>query len=195
MDERLKNTIVVLIGFAGTGKYTIGRELCRHTGAKLVDNHLINNSLFTVVNADGVTPLPSAIWGKVRAIRQVVYETIRELSPPEMSFVFTIQLLEDDPQDHAGFADLVELAESRRSLLVPVRLVCELEELCRRIVNPGRAAMLKQISSEAARRRAVDHSVLNPAHPNVRTIDVTHKSAAESAAAVLGEIRSIAEIG
>ena len=72
LEEPLRNTIIVLIGFAGTGKYTIGRELCRRTGAKLVDNHLINNSLFTVVNADGLTPLPGAIWSKVRAIRQVV---------------------------------------------------------------------------------------------------------------------------
>jgi hypothetical protein len=72
-------------------------------GAKLVDNHLINNPLFTVVNANS---LPSAIWGKVRAIRQVVYETIRALWPPEMSFVFTIQLFQDDPQDHAGICGL-----------------------------------------------------------------------------------------
>jgi len=41
--DNLKNTFILLIGFAGTGKYTIGRELCRRTGAKLIDNHLINN--------------------------------------------------------------------------------------------------------------------------------------------------------
>jgi shikimate kinase len=35
----LQNTIVLLIGFAGTGKYTIGRELCERTGARLIDNH------------------------------------------------------------------------------------------------------------------------------------------------------------
>ena len=52
----LQNTIVLLIGFAGTGKYTIGRELCERTGAKLIDNHLINNPIFKVTNADGVTP-------------------------------------------------------------------------------------------------------------------------------------------
>jgi shikimate kinase len=40
----LQNTIIVLFGFAGTGKYTIGRELARLTGAKLIDNHLINNA-------------------------------------------------------------------------------------------------------------------------------------------------------
>lgn len=34
-----------LIGFAGTGKYTIAKELAK-VGYKLVDNHLINNSIF-----------------------------------------------------------------------------------------------------------------------------------------------------
>jgi len=54
---QLQNTIIVLIGFAGTGKFTIGRELCERTGAKLIDNHLINNPVFKVLNADGITPL------------------------------------------------------------------------------------------------------------------------------------------
>ena len=191
LDEPLRNTIVVLIGFAGTGKYTIGRELCRRTGAKLIDNHLINNPLFTVIKTDAVTPLPKAIWSKVGAVRQVVYETIRELSPPEMSFVFTMQLFESDPLDHAAFATLVELAHTRQSLFLPVRLICEVDELCRRIVNPARAEMLKDISAESARRRSADHSLLHPAHPNLKTIDVTQKSPAESAAEILEEIRSI----
>ena len=93
-SDLLENTMIVLIGFAGTEqKYTIGRELSRRTGAKLIDNHLINNPIFTVVNADGITPLPEGIWARVRDARRVVYESIRELSPPEMSFVFTIQLI------------------------------------------------------------------------------------------------------
>lgn len=191
MAEAFKNTIVVLIGFAGTGKYTIGRELADRTGAKLIDNHLINNSLFTAINADGVTPLPSGIWSKVRKVRQVVYETIRELSPPELSFIFTVQLIEGDADDHGAFADLVELAAARGSLLVPIRLICEVEELCRRVVSPSRAGMLKQINAEAARHRAVAKLVLNPQHPNLRTIDVTHESPSESVALILEEVKAI----
>ena len=188
----LQNTIIVLLGFAGTGKYTIGRDLARLTGAKLIDNHLINNALFTAVNADGVTPLPQEIWAKLKRVRQVVYETIGELSSPELSFVFTIQLIEEDPDDHKAFADLVDLAAARRSVFVPIRLICELEELCRRIASPGRAAMLKQITAEAARRRAESKSVLLPQHPNLRTIDVTRKSASDSAAEILDYVMSIA---
>jgi len=192
-NNSLANTIVVLIGFAGTGKYTIGRELARLTGARLIDNHLINNALFTAVDADGIKPLPRGIWAKLKRVRQVVYETISELAPPGLSFVFTIQLIEQDPDDHQAFADLVDLAAARGSLLVPIRLVCELEELCRRITSPGRAAMLKQISADAARRSAESKSVLLPQHSNLRTIDVTHKSASESASEILDYVMSIAQ--
>jgi len=191
LAELLENFVVVLIGFAGTGKYTIGRELAALTGAKLIDSHLINNALFTAVNADGVTPLPEQIWEKVRRARHLVYETIRDLSPRELSFIFTIQLIEEDGEDHAAFADLVELAAVRRSLLVPIRLVCDVEELCRRVVGPGRAAMLKQITIAAARQRAETKTVLTPRHPNVRTIDVTQKSARDSAAEVLDHVLSL----
>ena len=81
----LKNAIIVLMGFAGTGKYTIGQELCQRTGAKLIDNHLINNPIFKVVNPDGVTPLPAGVWDKVKTIRGIVYDAIRELSPAELA--------------------------------------------------------------------------------------------------------------
>ena len=114
---KLDNTIIVLIGFAGTGKYTIGRELSERTGSRLIDNHLINNPVFKVVNADGITPLPVGIWDKVKEIRAVVYEAIRELSPPDLSFVFTIELFESSPGDQRAFIDLEQLARARGSCL------------------------------------------------------------------------------
>lgn len=187
----LENTIIVLIGFAGTGKYTIGRVLCERTGAKLVDNHLINNPVFRVVNADGVTPLPAAVWGKVASIRRIVYDAIREISPPGLSFVFTLEMRESDPNAHRAFLDLEELAGARGSLLVPVRLICDVEELCRRVADPARAGMLKEISPELARKKSAEHGVLNPRHENVRTIDVTAKTPGESADAILREVELI----
>jgi hypothetical protein len=191
LAETLENTIVVLIGFAGTGKYTIGRELCRRTGAKLIDNHLIANPVFKVVNADGVTPLPSEVWDKIKQIRRTVYEAIRELSPPKMSFVFTVEWRANNPGDHKAFVDLEELATARQSLFVPIRLICEVDELCRRVVQPARVEMLKEISPELARKKSAEDSVLNPQHPNLRTIDVTRKSPAESVEVILDEVNLI----
>ena len=189
--QTLTNTIIVLFGFPGTGKYTIGRELSELTGAKLIHNHLINNPIFAVVDADGIKPLPAGIWSKVGQVRQVVYDSIRELSPAEASFIFTIHLTEAEPLDHDAFADLVQLAESRKSLFAPIRLLCDVDELCRRIETPERARMLKQLSAESARKRSLEHTVLKPAHPNLHTIDVTRLSPRASAEAVLAAIDSM----
>jgi hypothetical protein len=189
--NKLENTIIALIGFAGTGKYTIARELCELTGAKLIDNHLINNPIFKVVNPDGIRPLPPGIWDKVKAVRGIVYEAIRELSPPDLSFVFTIELFASSPGDQRAFSDLEELAASRRSLFVPVRLLCEVEELCRRIVDPSRVQMLKSLSPEAARRKSAQETVLDSTHPHVLTIDVTDKTPSETAEMILGHIKKI----
>ena len=190
----LENTIVALIGFAGTGKYTIGRELCERTGARLIHNHLINNPIFSVVNADGVTPLPAGVWDRVKEIREVVYQAIQVLSPPEMSFVITMELRESNPLDRLAFVDLVELAAARQSRFVPIRLICGVDELCRRVSDPERVAMLKEISPELARKKSLEDEVLNIPHPNLRTLDVTKRSASGSVDAILDEISAIKSV-
>src|SRR2546421_3604357 len=166
LTHKLKNTIIVLIGFAGTGKYTIGRELCERTGAKLVDNHLINNPVFTVVNADGVTPLPPGVWERVKEIRAAVYKAIRELSPPGMGFVFTMELRENNPEDEKAFRDLERLAAACQCRFIPIRLICGVEELCRRVADPARVAMLKEISPDLVRKKFAEDEVLNVPHVN-----------------------------
>lgn len=179
------------MGFAGTGKYTIGQRLSRLTGAKLVDNHLINNPVLTVVGADGVTPLPAPVWDKIKEVRRVVYDTIRELAPPALSFIFTMELRESNTADHVGFIELKSLAQGRGSLFVPIRLVCEVEELCRRVVSPERAERLKSISPELARKKCEEDKVLTPRHRNLRTIDVTARSPSGSVAAIIKEVSLI----
>ncbi len=191
MKISFDNTIILLMGFAGTGKYTIGQGLSKLTGAKLVDNHLINNPVFTVVGADGVTPLPAPVWDKVKRIRRIVYEAIRELAPTDLSFIFTMELRENNTKDHVAFVELKKLADARGSLFVPIRLVCEVEELCRRVASPQRAERLKEISTESARKKSEEDKVLTPRHSNLRTIDVTTRSPHGSVAAIVKEISLI----
>jgi hypothetical protein len=190
-NDALNNTIIVLIGFAGTGKYTIGRELCKRTGARLIDNHLIANPIFSVVNVDGVAPLPAGVWDKVKQIRRTVYQAIRELSPPEMSFVFTVEWRTSVPADLKAFSDLAELAVERKSRFVPIRLICGVEELCRRVVDPSRIPMLKEMSAELARKKSLEDEVLHAPHPNLRTLDVTKRTANGSVDAILDEVHAI----
>jgi len=191
LNNSLADTMVLLIGFAGTGKYTIGRELCERTGATLVDNHLINNPIFRVVDADPVTPLPARVWDRVKEVRAAVYKAIRELSPPGMGFVFTMELRESNPEDHNAFRDLERLAAARQCRFISIRMICGVEELCRRVADPARATMLKTISPELVRKKFAEDSVLNVPHVNQRTLDVTKRTASGSVDAILDEVSSI----
>src|SRR5271154_7172761 len=109
----MQGTIVYLIGFAGTGKHTIALEICRLTGARLVDNHLINNPVFSLIQADGKTRLPETVWKKTWAIRHIVLDVIREISPAPFSFVFTNELIDGSNDDRKLFAEVEDLAEAR----------------------------------------------------------------------------------
>ena len=63
--EELSNVVVYLVGFASTGKLTIARELAPMLNAKVVDNHWVNNPIFGLLETDGKTKLPDAVWDRV----------------------------------------------------------------------------------------------------------------------------------
>lgn len=186
--QTLTNTIVYLLGFSGTGKYTIACELARKTTLKLVDNHLINNPVFSLIQQDGITPLPPVVWEKTQAIRDVVLDTILTLSPPHFSFVFTNDASDKDPADHRLYKQVEDLAAARNSRYLPVRLICDEDELCRRIVSADRRTRMKCVNAQQLRSRLREDDVLKPAHPAAFTLDVTQLSAAQAADAILQKL-------
>jgi len=185
----MQNTIIYLIGFAGTGKYTIAKEICALSCARLVDNHLINNPVLSLIHADGMAPLPESVWDKIRAIRQVVLEVIRDISPPEYNFVFTNELLDGSNEDQKLFSEIVELAARRNSTLIPIRLLCNEEELCKRIQSSGRAERWKDINADHARHKIRTHTILSIDHPTLLNLDVSELSAIQAAEAILTHIK------
>ena len=40
------------------------------------NNHWINNPIFGLIDTDGVSPLPDAVWSQTAKIREAVLETI-----------------------------------------------------------------------------------------------------------------------
>jgi predicted kinase len=58
----LKNVMVYLVGFSGTGKLTVARELALPLEARVVDNHWINNPIFGLIDNDRVTSFPTGVW-------------------------------------------------------------------------------------------------------------------------------------
>jgi hypothetical protein len=144
--------ILLLIGFSGTGKLTIARTLCdrliaRGEQVRLVDNHYVNKPIFQLLDIDGVKPLPDGAWDRVGEVRHAVVKTIEELPPRLWSFIFTNDLIER-PEGRAWVLRLGRLARRRRSVFIPVRLLCDAEEICRRIVSPERSGLFKSTSVE-----------------------------------------------
>ena len=94
------------------------------------------NPIFGLIAQDGVTPLPAEVGERVAEVRAAVAQTIEGLSPADWSFIFTHVV--DTPNDLEWIERLASLAERRGARFVVVRVLCELDELRRRVVIPSR---------------------------------------------------------
>jgi hypothetical protein len=158
---------------------------------RLVDNHYINNPIFRPIDVDGLGPLPAGTWDRVGEVRDAVVRTIEELSPKDWSFIFTNDLIEL-PEDRAWVDRLAAVARRRDSVFIPVRLICEVEELSRRIVSPERRALMKGVSADWIRRRIATEAVLDPGLPSTITLDITSMPPDQAADHILTHLASLA---
>lgn len=189
----LTNTMIYLLGFPGTGKYTIAKEIVKQEPAiRLIDNHLINNPLFSLIKQDGTTPLPDRIWRNIGKIWEVVFDTMIHASEPEYSFIMTNALLECNPEDRAWVEKVHDVAKTRNALFVPVRLHVDIEENKRRIVTQDRKNRLKQIDTEAPARYA-KKGVVSVTNPNLLDLEVTKLSATKAAQGIISHTRKCRE--
>lgn len=62
----IENSIIYLIGFTGTGKLTIAKEIALKIDIRVVANHLINDPILSLIQADGKTPSSSYSMGQDR---------------------------------------------------------------------------------------------------------------------------------
>lgn len=185
----MKNTIIYLVGHAGTGKYTIAKELCKKIDAKLIDNHYVNNPVFNLLEMDRDTELPERVWDLTDRLRTIIYETIAELSPKHYNFILTNVLYEDEARDHKNFYKLAELAEDRGACFVPVYLEISEEALVKRRTADGREERLKDTSVENAKREYNEKVVLDFKHDNRLDVDVSDIPAERTAAKILEHIQ------
>src|SRR5262245_38398592 len=142
---KLHNTIIYLIGIPAVGKYTIAKEIGRMTGAKVVDNQLINFPVFSVIGYDGTAtfPFPQGAWTHIETIRKAVFAVMRDYCPPHDSFVLTNVLDARAPGDKALFRRIERLAQQRNAGFFPVWLTCDAERLRHRKNAPERRARRK----------------------------------------------------
>jgi predicted kinase len=190
---KLHNTIIYLIGIPAVGKYTVGREIARLTGARLVDNQLINYPVFSVIGYDGTDtfPFPQAAWQHIEVIHKQVLAVIRDLCPPDASFVFTNVLDANDPDDKVWFRRIERLAKHRQAKFFPVWLTCDAATLRRRKDAPERKARLKDIDLTSIPRWLEEFAVLKVPHPHALTLDTARATPTQTAKRILNHVRAI----
>lgn len=184
----IENTFIYLIGFAGTGKLTIAKEIQKQLPAILVDNHLILNVIFSLIDPDGITPLPPKVWENATKVRNIVLDTVRDLSKPNRNFIFTNQLVENCAEDQQLYDEIAILARDRGAKLLPVRLLISTDELCTRVVSADRVAKMKSIDPISARELSTKHVLLKPAG-GYFDLEITSLSAEQSAKIIIDEVR------
>jgi thymidylate kinase len=184
-------TFIYLLGIAGCGKLTIAKAIQKRHSCIIVDNHHINNVIFSLIDPDGVTPLVPAVWEQVSRVRSAVLETVRDLGKPGRMFVFTNELLEGVARHREVFEDVRRTADERGARLCVVRLQIEPEEAARRASSPGRAEAFKEIDSNEARRKAREAIVLRPQDDEFLDLEVTHLTPDQAAQRILAHVQLV----
>src|SRR5262249_15071131 len=100
------------------------------------------------------------------------------------------QRVEGNPTDQAVFESIRSAAARRDARFVAVRLLCEEGELVRRLQSPERAGLLNGVDPADAINKSRHHAVLDPKLPATLTLEVTTRSAEDSAATILAHIKS-----
>jgi energy-coupling factor transporter ATP-binding protein EcfA2 len=183
--------IVCLVGFPGVGKLTIARALAGIVDATIIDNHWINDPVLRLLPRHDAAA-PEAVWPQVAKVRDAVLETIATLAPRQSNFIFTYAGSHEDAADRKAFEEYRDVATRRAARFIAVRLLCDEDELVRRIQSPERRGR-KLIDPEEAIENVRGFSPLDPGLPGSLTLDVTHLSAEQAAARIVAHLNQTAK--
>lgn len=187
----MRNTIIYLIGHYGVGKYTIAQEIAAQTGARVFDNHLANNVIFSLIREDGRTKIPERAWDLIMTIRRQALTAMAEIAPERASFVLTNALMEEDPMDREAFDEVVATSEKRGGVFVPVILRASDAAHAVRVPSAERETRLKMTDVDGA-LAARAREILRVTHPNRFDLDTSDIEPQEAARRIIAHAEVVA---
>ncbi|UJW86552.1 AAA family ATPase [Devosia sp. SL43] len=177
--------IIVLNGYPGVGKLTIGQELTSILSGRLLDIHSVYNVAFALTEFKS----PEFVEA-VEKVETIAHDLILKL-PANVPVVLTTVLAGKSDWGDAEWGRIVLLGRARGPLFV-VQVHCDLDENVRRIWAVGRAAKRKPRDAEMAIRNHEHGKVLAGIdEPNLLKLDVTRLSAREAAIEVADWVNRI----
>lgn len=166
-----QSVIIYLIGKPGVGKYTIATELSKQTGYAICDNHLMNNPIFQLLQYDGHAKIPELAWDAIADIRTSM---LSFLAKHKVGSYILTNCLADNDEDRAIYEEVLQMANLRGSIFVPVCLQISKEQHLKRVIRPERKSRLKSTNP----KEAEDNSpLITINHPNLVNLDVSDLAA------------------
>ena len=189
---KLHNTILYLIGIPAVGKYTVAKEIGRMTGAKVVDNQLINFPVYSVIGYDGTANFrfPQGAESHIEKIQRAVLAVIRDFCHPDDSFVFTNVLDAKIPGDKSWFRRIERLARRRKASFFPIWLTCDEEIIRQRKDTLERRARRKDSDLTNIAWYVHEFEVLRMPHPNALTLDTSRCEPEQTARRILEHVQA-----
>lgn len=181
----VRPAVYQLLGFPGTGKLTIAREIVavleeRGEPAALLDNHATANLVWSLVPVE--KRFEPEVMGTINELRRVLMTAARTITGAAHSIVLTNFVPAHAPgsvlDPHRALA-----AELGRPL-VAVVLRCDRSEVLRRVVSPERGRNHKLDNAEIA-AGIMDTGMSLPDWPELVDLDITGLSVREAALAVV----------
>lgn len=174
-----------LLGFPGTGKYTVAQAIVEELAARgepaaLLDNHATANLVWSLVPVERQFDPDVMAW--IADLRNVLWDAAAELTSPEHSLVFTNFLPVGRPPTVLDRHR--ELAQQLGRKLVAVVLHCDPDQVLRRIPNADRAARMKLVDADIA-RTIMSSGMTLPTWPELIDLDITGQSPTEAGARVI----------
>lgn len=170
--------ILVLNGYPGSGKLTIGQALAPMLGGKLVDIHTIYNLAFALTEFKS-----PEFFATTDRVEDIAIELILAL-PAEVPVIWTTVLAGDNDRATQAWDRLKMLGRARPPLLM-VHVHCDLEENIRRIQGESRRGGRKPLDPEYAHR---NHGQAKPlihlGADHLLRLDTTSLMVEESAATI-----------
>lgn len=176
---------MVLNGYPGVGKLTIGRELAKMLGGKLLDIHSVYNVAFALTEFKSQEFIDT-----VEKIEAIAHDLIHKL-PSKQPVILTTVLARESDWGDDEWRRIVKLGMARPPFCI-VHVSCNLEENKRRIRSEERTLMLKLRDPETAiRNQSEGKKLYGQKEPNLLHIDTSDMEPIEAAKSVSNWIQSL----
>jgi hypothetical protein len=133
--------------------------------------------------------LDAKAWEKLNAADDLILSSIADIAPKQNSYVIPQMMFDQNPYHQAFYNKVLAAVEKRKANFFPVRLICEEQELVKRVQSEERKKYLKTMDVELSIRRSREKTVFYSRNPNEITINNTNKSPSEAADIIINHMQ------